>query len=116
MILRTSTSHEEGCDRSWSIVTKEFVSDEQGNLKSLKIVEVEWQGNKFTEKPGTEREIPCELALLAMGFLYPQHEGLLDQLAVDYDDRGNVKCSKYQTSVEGVFAAGKSVTKAGESR
>lgn len=106
MILRTSTSHEEGCDRSWSIVTKEFIGDEKGNLKALKIVEVEWQGNKFTEKAGTEREIPCELALLAMGFLHPQHEGLLDQLAVDYDDRGNVKCNKYQTSVEGVFAAG----------
>ncbi len=106
MILRTSTSHEEGCDRSWSIVTKEFVGDDKGNLKALKIVEVEWQGNKFTEVKGTEREIPCELALLAMGFLHPQHEGLLDQLAVDYDDRGNVKCSKYQTSVEGVFAAG----------
>jgi glutamate synthase (NADPH/NADH) small chain len=106
MILRTSTSHEEGCDRSWSIVTKEFVGDGKGNLKAMKIVEVEWQGNKFTEVAGTEREIPCELALLAMGFIHPQHEGLLDKLAVDYDDRGNVKCNKYQTSVEGVFAAG----------
>src|SRR6478609_3572179 len=106
MILRTSTSHEEGCNREWSIVTKEFVGDKDGNLKALKIVEVEWKGNSFKELPGTEKEIPCELALLAMGFLHPQHTGLLDQLGVDYDERGNAKCTNYQTSVEGVFSAG----------
>jgi len=106
MILRTSTSHEEGCNRQWSIVTKEFVGDKDGDLKALKIVEVEWKGNSFKELPGTEKEIPCELALLAMGFLHPQHTGLLDQLGVDYDERGNAKCTNYQTSVEGVFSAG----------
>jgi len=106
MILRTSTSHEEGCNRQWSIVTKEFVGDQDGNLKALKIVEVEWKGNSFKELPGTEKEIPCELALLAMGFLHPQHTGLLDQLGIDYDERGNAKCTNYQTSVEGIFSAG----------
>lgn len=112
MILRTSTSHEEGCERHWSIVTKEFMGDENGNLKALKIAEVEMKKPEpgkapgFTELPGTERIIPCELALLAMGFLHPQKEGLLDQLGVDYDDRGNVKATRYQTSVERVFAAG----------
>ncbi|MBL7860514.1 MAG: glutamate synthase subunit beta [Cyclobacteriaceae bacterium] len=112
MILRTSTSHEEGCERKWSIVTKEFIGDEQGNLKALKIAEVEIKKTEagkaptFVEIPGTEKEIPCELALLAMGFLHPQHTGLLDQLAVDYDDRGNVKATHFQTSVEGIFAAG----------
>jgi glutamate synthase (NADPH/NADH) small chain len=106
MILRTSTSHEEGCERKWSIVTKEFIGDAEGNLKALKIVEVEWKGNSFAEIPGTEKEIPCELALLALGFLHPDHKGMLDQLAVDYDERGNVKCSNYQTSAPGVFAAG----------
>jgi glutamate synthase (NADPH/NADH) small chain len=106
MILRTSTSHEEGCDRQWSIVTKEFIGDKEGNLKALRIVEVEWNGNSFKELPGTEKEIPCELALLAMGFLHPEHTGLLDQLGVDYDERGNAKCNNYQTSVEGVFSAG----------
>jgi glutamate synthase (NADPH/NADH) small chain len=106
MILRTSTSHEEGCNRQWSIVTKEFVGDKDGNLKALKIVEVEWKGNSFKELPGTEKEIPCELALLAMGFLHPQHTGLLDQLGIDYDERGNAKCTNYQTSVEGIFSAG----------
>lgn len=112
MILRTSTSHEEGCERQWSIVTKEFVGDEKGNVKELRIAEIEWKKPEpgkapvFTEVPGTERTIPCELALLAMGFVHPQHQGLLDQLGVEYDERGNVKCQRYQTSVEGVFSAG----------
>lgn len=119
MILRTSTSHEEGCERQWSIITKEFIGDEQGNLKALKIAEVEMlpagqPGKKsepgkapgFAEIPGTERTIPCELALLAMGFLYPQHNGLLDQLGIDYDERGNVKATRYQTSIENIFTAG----------
>lgn len=107
MILRTSTSHEEGCDRNWSIVTKEFLGDDRGNLTGLKIVEVEWnKPNAFTEVPGTERVIPCELALLAMGFLHPQQQGMLQQLGVDLDERGNVKCNRYHTSLEGLFAAG----------
>jgi glutamate synthase (NADPH) small chain len=112
MILRTSTSHEEGCERQWSIVTKEFIGDESGNLKGLKIVEVEWKKPEpgkpqaFSEVAGTERVIPCELALLALGFLHPQKQGMLAELGIDYDERGNVKATKYQTSVEGVFAAG----------
>lgn len=110
MILRTSSSHEEGCDRHWSIVTKEFVGDDKGNVKGLKIVDVEWKAvngkMQFVEIAGSDREIPCDLALLAMGFLHPQHEGLLKQLGVDLDERGNVKANSYQTSVESVFAAG----------
>jgi glutamate synthase (NADPH) small chain len=112
MILRTSTSHEEGCERQWSIVTKEFIGDEQGNLKSLKIAEVEVKKAEpgkppvFVEIEGSEKIIPCELVLLAMGFLHPQHTGLLDQLGVDYDERGNVKATRYQTSAEKIFAAG----------
>jgi len=112
MILRTSTSHEEGCDRQWSIVTKEFIGDKNGNVTGLKLAEIEWKkatpgkAPSFTEIPGTERTIPCDLALLALGFLHPQRQGLLDQLGVDVDERGNVKCTRYQTSVEGVFSAG----------
>ncbi len=113
MILRTSSSHEEGCERNWSIATKEFVGDTNGNLTGLKIAEVEvkqeaGKAPAFIEIPGTEKIIPCELALLAMGFLHPQHNGLLDQLGVDYDDRGNIKCQRYQTSIENVFACGDS--------
>ncbi len=112
IILRTSTSHEEGCNRHWAIVTKEFVGDDQGNLKGLRVVDVEWNNPEpgkprtFKEVAGSERVIPCELALLAMGFLHPQHHGLLDDLGVEYDEVGNVKAQDYQSSREGIFTAG----------
>ena len=113
MILRTSTSHEEGCDRQWSIVTKEFIGDADGNLTGLKIAEMGWvtpadsKLPKYQEMPGTERILPCELTLFAMGFLHPQHGGMLNELGVEYDARGNVKASAtYQTSVDKVFVAG----------
>jgi glutamate synthase (NADPH/NADH) small chain len=111
-ILRTSTSHEEGCDRHWSVVTKEFVSDDSKNLSGLKVVEVQWTKAEpgkpmgFKEVPGTEKTLPCDLVLLAMGFLHPQKEGLLKQLNINLDERGNVLCQNYQTSVDGVFSAG----------
>ncbi|MEO8822687.1 MAG: glutamate synthase subunit beta [Ginsengibacter sp.] len=114
MILKTTSSHEEGAARHWAVATKEFVSDENGNLKSLKIVDLEWKFTEeskpaqFVEIAGSEKEIPCELALLAMGFVHPQHDGLLSQLEVDLDDRGNVKASEkeFHTNISKVFAAG----------
>lgn len=105
MTLRTSTSHEEGCERKWSLMTKEFVG-EKGKLTGLKVVEVVFEKGKMQEVPGTEQVIPCELALLAAGFLHPQKEGLLTQLGVNLDDRGNVATTGYSTSVDKVFAAG----------
>lgn len=113
MMLRTSTSHEEGADRRWALFTKEFIGDDNGNLKAIKMAEMGWSepepGKKphWREEEGTEFEVPCELALLAIGFLHPQHAGILDELGVVYDERGNVKDDgKYQTSVDKVFAAG----------
>lgn len=114
MTLKTSTSHEEGANRKWAIATKEFVGDGKGNLKALKIVDLEWTAStdgrpaQFTERQGSEREIPCELALLAMGFVHPQHEGLLNELGVELDDRGNVKASEktYHTNINKIFTAG----------
>jgi glutamate synthase (NADPH/NADH) small chain len=114
MTLKTSSSHEEGVERKWSISTKEFVGDENGNLKGLKIVDLKWNFGAqdkpagFEEIPGTEREIPCELALFAMGFVHPQHEGLLTELGVELDERGNVKASEkaFQTNISKVFTAG----------
>jgi glutamate synthase (NADPH) small chain len=114
MVLKTTTSHEEGCERQWAIATKEFISDGKGNLKGLKIVDLEWKASQdgrlsnFAEVAGSEREIPCELALLAMGFLYPEPDGLLGQLDIEKDERGNVKASEkeYQTSLSKIFAAG----------
>lgn len=112
MILRTSSSHEEGCDRQWAIMTKAFIGDQNGNLKAIKIVDVKWGSMHKDSKPqlieieGTEREIPCEMAFLAIGFLHPQFEGLLEQLGVITDDRGNVADTNYQTNLKNVFVAG----------
>ena len=111
-ILRTSSSHQEGCERHFSVLTKEFIGDDAGNLKAIKIVDIEWQkpepGKRpaFIEKKKTEREIPCELALLAVGFVHPRHEGMLQQMQVKLDAIGTVKASNYQTSVEKIFTAG----------
>jgi glutamate synthase (NADPH/NADH) small chain len=114
MVLKTTSSHEEGATRQWAVSTKEFIADENGNLKALKIVDLEWKLTadgrpaQFVEIAGSEREIPCELALLAMGFLHPQHAGLLNELGVELDERGNVKANDklYQTNIQKVFSAG----------
>ncbi|WP_300596900.1 glutamate synthase subunit beta [Niabella sp.] len=114
MLLKTTTSHEEGANRHWSIATKEFRGDANGNLKSLVVVDLEWKTPEpgkpaqFTEVPGSEREMPCELALLAMGFVHPQYQGLLEELDVELDNRGNVKASEqaYKTNIPKVFTAG----------
>lgn len=107
MILRQNASHEEGGERRWSVMTKKFESDEQGNLKALHCVEVEFEGGKLTEKAGTEFVVEAELALLAMGFVQPVHNGLLDSLGVEYDSRGNVIADEAQhSSVKGVYVGG----------
>jgi glutamate synthase (NADPH/NADH) small chain len=114
MLLKTTTSHEEGVSRVWEVATKAFIGDENGNLKALQIVDLAWTSAadgrpaKFTEKEGSLREIPCELALLAMGFLHPQPTGMLDELGIELDERGNVKAteSSYQTNIAKVFTAG----------
>lgn len=114
MTLKTSSSHEEGAHRKWAIATKEFIGDGKGNLKALKIVDLEWKSSEdgrpssFVEREGSERTIPCELALLAMGFVNPQYDGLLEQLGVELDERKNVKATEkeYKTSINKVFTAG----------
>ncbi|MCB9273412.1 MAG: glutamate synthase subunit beta [Lewinellaceae bacterium] len=112
MILRTSSSHEEGCEREWAILTKEFVGDKKGKLKSVRLVDIEWAKDEktgrynFKEVEGSERELACELALLAVGFLHPQFEGMLQKLGVEVDERGNVRDEGYRTNVDKVFAAG----------
>lgn len=112
--LKTSTSHDEGCEREWSVLTKEFVGDKKGNVTGLKVVNIEWNEPKAGERPsfkevkGSERVLPCDLALLAVGFLGPEADGLLSQLGVALDERSNVKANlqDYKTSVEKVFTAG----------
>lgn len=114
MLLKTTTSHEEGCERNWAVSTKAFLGDDKGQLRAALVVDLEWETDalgrpvKFKEIEGSEREIPCELVTLAMGFLHPQHEGLLQQLGVKLDGRGNVEAQEgeYKASADKVFVAG----------
>jgi len=108
--LRTSSSHEEGCMRDWSVATKRF-EGENGKVKKLVAVRLEWKDGKMSEVPGSEFELKADLVLLAMGFLGPVQKGLVEELALEQDARGNVKAategeSCYQTSNPKVFAAG----------
>lgn len=114
MVLKTSSSHEEGCERSWGVNTKEFIGDAEGNLTGIRIVDVSWETDvfgraiKFAEVDGSERILPAQRVFLAMGFVHPQKEGLLEQLGIEFDERGNVRAQEglYQTNVDKVFAAG----------
>ena len=112
LIMRTSTSHEEGCQRQFGILTKEFLGDDSGCVQSLITVDIEWTTDasgrqNFKELAGSERTWPAQLVLLAMGFVGPEKQGPIEQLGLELDPRGNVKCNdQYQTSVDGVFAAG----------
>ena len=107
MIFRVASAHEEGGERVYSASTKEILADDDGNVSGLKIVEVKFVDGKFEEVEGSERVIPAQLVLLAMGFLGPQGEGLLEQLGVDTDERSNVqRDANYMSSVPGVFVAG----------
>jgi glutamate synthase (NADPH) small chain len=107
MIFRVSSAHEEGGERLFSVNTDEFLGDEHGHVRSLRLVDVERVDGRFVPVENSEREIPADFVFLAMGFLGPQKEGLLDSLGVEYDDRGNVRRGDdYQSSVPGVFAAG----------
>jgi glutamate synthase (NADPH/NADH) small chain len=110
--LKTSSSHEEGCDRNWLINTKEFVTNDKGELTALKTVEVSWkiipgQRPQLIEKEGSEKEWPCDIALLALGFTGPE-KTLSEQLGLTLDTRSNIKASvnDYATNVSGIYTAG----------
>ena len=112
-IFRTSSAHEEGGDRDFNVTTKRFVGDDEGNLKLLECARVEWvkdeENGRFemNEVPGSEFTIEAEAVFLAMGFMQPQHDGLLDDLGVEYDPRGNVAADgTLKTNLEKVFACG----------
>ena len=106
--LRTSTSHEEGCERDWNVLTKEFIGNADGNLIAAKCVHVEWTNGAPVEIAGSEFEIPCERVFLAMGFVHPVHEGMIEELGIEKDGCGNVNANTddYQTSIDKVFTAG----------
>jgi len=114
MVLKTTSSHEEGCDRYWGINTEEFLGDENGNLRAIRVVDITWELDvmnrpiKFAKVEGSEREIPCQRVFLAMGFLFPQHTGMLENIGIELDERKNVKAREgtYRTNVSKVFACG----------
>jgi len=109
--LKTTTSHEEGCNRDWNVTTRKFTG-EDGKVNTLHASRVEWTpngkgGQQMSEIPGSEFELKVDLVILAMGFLHPQHEGMLTDLGLDFDGRGNVIVDENSmTKIKGVFAAG----------
>ena len=106
-VFRVSSAHEEGGERVYSVNTERFVGDEGGNVRALVAHEIELIDGRFQKIEGTDFELPCELVLLAMGFVGPEREGLLENLGVGLDPRGNVaRDSSFMTSVPGVFACG----------
>lgn len=113
VVLKTSSSHEEGCDRRWLLDTRRFVPDDKGNVKEVEVEEVEWEKDPATGRmnlkhTGKKSTIKAELVLLAMGFTNPVAEGIINDLGLEKDARGNVKtaATTHATSVDKVFAAG----------
>ena len=107
MVFRVSSAHEEAGERVYGVSTTEFVGDEDGNVRALRLVDVVFEGGRFEPVEGSEREIPADLVLFAMGFTGPERGGLVEQLGVDLDERGNiVRDASYLSSVDGVFVAG----------
>ena len=110
MIFRTSSSQEEGAERDFAVNTRRFIGD-GGKLKAMECVRVEWvtddKGRRqMREIAGSEFEIPADLVLLAMGFLGPERNPLIEGLGVELDERGNVKTTDWKSSVEGVYSCG----------
>jgi glutamate synthase (NADPH/NADH) small chain len=106
-VFRVSSAHEEGGERVYSVNTERFLADADGNVRALVAHQVEMVDGRFEKIEGTDFELPCELVLLAMGFLGPQQEGMLEQLGVERDERSNVKRdASFMTSEPGVFTCG----------
>jgi glutamate synthase (NADPH/NADH) small chain len=110
--MRTSSSHEEGCQRQWSVMTKKF-SGIETRVTQLHCCKVEWirqDGSwKLKELPGTDFTRDADMVLLAMGFLHVTHDGLVKELGLDLDDAGNLAVKNYQTSEPSIFAAGDAI-------
>jgi glutamate synthase (NADPH/NADH) small chain len=107
MIYRVASAHEEGGDRIYSVSTTSFAGDVDNQVSGLNVSQVRFDAGKFVPVPGTHREIPAQLVLLAMGFTGPQREGLVEQLGLELDQRGNIaRDENFRTNVDRVFACG----------
>lgn len=112
MTLKTSSSHREGCERAWSIMTKRFIKNDNEELTGIEVADIIWSTdpntgkNGFTEVEGSCRILPCDLVFLAAGFLHPEPNGVIKAFNVATDERGNAATTDYQTNISGVFSAG----------
>jgi glutamate synthase (NADPH/NADH) small chain len=107
MVYRTSSAHEEGGERVFSVNTECFVGDDDGNVRALRAHEVQMVGGRFEKIDGTDFDLPCELVLLAMGFLGPEKGNWLTDVSIAFDERGNVaRDGDFMTNLPGVFVAG----------
>lgn len=109
MVLNTSSSHEEGANREWSLLTKRFIGNKEECLEGIETVEIEWIDKaafKFKEIPNTTKVLPCEMAFVAVGFMHTQKTGIVNDFDLKLDSRGNIECNMFQTSHPKVFAAG----------
>ncbi|MCS4302096.1 glutamate synthase subunit beta [Chryseobacterium sp. BIGb0232] len=114
-LLQITSSHEEGCERMWSVNSKEFVKDENGNLKGVRLIEAEWtkdsddgKWNLYTEKPGSEFILECDLVFIALGYTHVEHKGLVEGLDIHLDPKGNLigNNKEYKTNQDKVFSCG----------
>jgi len=111
MVLKTSSSHKEGCEREWAIKTERFLTQDGENVSGIEVVNIEWEKDEkgnytMKEIPWSRRIISCEAVFLAMGFVHPTKQGLLEKLGLDLDKRGNVDTTDFKASLEKVFSAG----------
>lgn len=111
MTLKTSSSHQEGCNRTWAMLTKRFLSNDGVNISGIEVVNIQWDKDaagryKMQEIPNTTQIIPCDVVFLAMGFLHPKKQGLLEQLGISLNEKGNVETQNFRTSIDKIFSAG----------
>jgi glutamate synthase (NADPH/NADH) small chain len=105
-IFKLSTSQQEGCEMDFNVLSKSFIKDENGNVAGINCVKIEWEGRNFTEIEGSDFVLKADLVLLAMGFLGPNQDDVIEELSLDTDERSNITTTNYHTSKEGVFSAG----------
>jgi len=105
-IFKMSSSQEEGCDMDFNVLSKDFIKDASGNVSGINCVKIKWGAKGFDEVKGSEFVLKADLVLLAMGFLGPEQTGAIEELALETDQRSNIKTTGYATSTEGIFAAG----------
>ena len=105
-VFKLSTSQQEGCELDFDVLSKSFIKDDNGNVTGINCVKIKWEGRNFSEIEGSDFVLKADLVLLAMGFLGPNQDDVIEELGLDTDERSNIKTNDYETSLKGVFSAG----------